>query len=125
MDIYKRIGIVCAHIPSGKVVTYGQIAMLCEKPKNARQVGYALKNGLAGEQIPAYKVVNAQGVLSGAAYFETNDMQKMLLMEDGIDVVWSEGVWRVDLKKYGWKNTMEDVELFQRLFHGEHDEINL
>ena len=87
MDIYKRIGIVCAHIPVGKVATYGQIAMLCERPKNARQVGYALKHGLAGDRVPAYRVVNAKGVLSGAVYFETSDMQKMLLQEDGIDVV--------------------------------------
>lgn len=118
MDIYKRIGIVCAHIPDGKVATYGQIAMLCEKPKNARQVGYALKKGLAGEQVPAYKVVNAKGILSGAVYFETADLQKLLLMEDGIDVVWRNGAWCVDLKKYGWKNTMEDVEMLHRLFSG-------
>lgn len=116
MDIYKRIGIVCAHIPSGKVATYGQIAMLCEKPKNARQVGYALKHGLAGDRVPAYRVVNSKGGLSGAVYFETSDMQKMLLMEDGIEVDWEDGVWRVDLKKYGWKNTMEDVEMLHRLF---------
>lgn len=116
MDIYKRIGIVCAHIPSGKVATYGQIAMLCEKPKNARQVGYALKHGLAGDRVPAYRVVNSKGVLSGAVYFETSDMQRMLLMEDGIEVDWEDGVWRVNLKEYGWKNTMEDVEMLHRLF---------
>lgn len=117
MDIYKRIGIVCAHIPAGKVATYGQIAMLCEKPRNARQVGYALKHGLAGDQVPAYRVVNARGILSGAVYFETSDMQKMLLEEDGIEVLWEDGVWHVDLKKYGWKNTLEDVKMFQRLFY--------
>ena len=116
MDMYKRIGIVCTHIPEGKVATYGQVALLCGKPKNARQVGYALKYGLAGAQVPAYRVVNAKGVLSGAAYFETNDMQKSLLMEEGIDVTREEGIWRVDLKEYGWKNTMEDVEMPRHLF---------
>ena len=59
MDIYKRIGIVCNCIPRGQVATYGQIALLCEKPRNSRQVGYALKHGLAGE-VPAHRVVNAE-----------------------------------------------------------------
>lgn len=116
MDFYERIGIVCGQIPVGKVATYGQIALLCEKPKNSRQVGYALKNGLAGEGIPAYRVVNSKGILSGAVYFETYDMQKLLLEEDGIEVDLWQGKWRVDLKKYGWKNTMEDVYLLQSLF---------
>ena len=42
MDFYKRARIVCLAIPYGEAATYGQIAMLCGKPKNARQVGYAL-----------------------------------------------------------------------------------
>lgn len=66
MDFYKRLGIVCRAVPEGKVITYGQAALLCGYPKNARQVGYGLKKELAGD-VPAYKVVNSQGVLSGAA----------------------------------------------------------
>ena len=38
-DFYKRAAIVCRAIPYGKAATYGQIALLCGKPKNARQVG--------------------------------------------------------------------------------------
>lgn len=116
MDIYKRIGIVCRYIPQGTAATYGQIALLCEKPGNSRQVGYALKNDLAGENVPAYRVVNAKGVLSGAAYFETYDMQKLLLEKDGIEVMHTEEGWRVNLKKYGWKNTLEDALYLQNLF---------
>lgn len=116
MDIYKRIGIVCQQIPVGKVATYGQIALLCEKPQNSRQVGYALKKGLAGENIPAYRVVNSRGILSGAVYFETHDMQKLLLEEEGVAVNLRDGVWCVDLKRYGWQNTLEDVYRLQRLF---------
>ena len=116
MDIYKRIGIVCKHIPKGTVATYGQIALLCEKPKNSRQVGYALKNNLAGEDVPAYRVINAKGILSGAVYFETYDMQKLLLEEDGIEVIRTETDWCVDLKKYGWKHTYEEALEFARMF---------
>lgn len=116
MDIYKRIGIVCRQIPAGRVATYGQIALLCGKPRNSRQVGYALKKGLAGEDIPAYRVVNSRGILSGAFYFETYDMQKLLLEEEGVAVKFLDGAWWVDLKQYGWQNTMEDVYLLQSMF---------
>ncbi len=115
MDIYTRIGIVCRQIPKGMVATYGQIALLCEKPQNSRQVGYALKHGLAGE-VPAYRVVNSKGILSGAGCFETYDMQKLLLEDDGISVLWTEKGWQVNLQKYGWKNTMEDVIWLQNEF---------
>lgn len=109
MDFYKRVGIVCFRIPEGKVATYGQIALLCGRPKNSRQVGYALKTGLAGENVPAYKVVNSRGILSGASHFETHDLQKILLTEDGVEAAWTPDGWKVDLKRFGWKNTMEEA----------------
>lgn len=108
MDFYNRVRIVCLHIPEGRVATYGQIALLCGRPKNSRQVGYALKNGLAGE-VPAFRVVNSKGILSGAPHFETHDLQKILLTEDGVEVIWTPDGWRVDLKRFGWNNTMEDA----------------
>lgn len=115
MDFYARIGLACRRIPKGRVATYGQIALLCGKPKNSRQVGYALKCGLAGE-VPAFRVVNAKGILSGAAHFETFDLQKILLTEDGIPVEWTPDGCRVDLRQYGWKNTMEEAMELDREF---------
>ena len=82
MDFYKRLGIVCRAIPKGKVITYGQAALLCGFPKNARQVGYGLKKELAGE-VPAYKVVNSKGILSGAASFDHPDLQRLLFRRRG------------------------------------------
>lgn len=113
MDFYKRVALVCRQIPRGKAVTYGQIALLCGFPKNARQVGYALGHGLAGENVPAHRVVNAKGILSGAASFATEKLQKQLLEQEGVRVNKTEDGWKVDLKKDGWKNTMEDA-LFLR-----------
>ncbi len=119
MDFYKRVGIVCRQIPRGKVATYGQIALLCGRPKNARQVGYGLRQGLAGEGTPAYRVVNSRGILSGAASFETFDMQRMLLEGECVAVTWTEDGWKTDLKEYGWKNTMEDAVYLKGLFEKE------
>lgn len=119
MDFYRRMEIVCRQIPMGTVATYGQIALLCGKPGNARQVGYGLRKGLAGEMVPAHRVVNASGVLSGSCRFETWDMQKLLLEDEGVRVVWREDHWVVDLKKYGWKNTLEEACGFKRKFEEE------
>lgn len=115
MDFYRRVGIVCRAVPEGKVVTYGQIALLCGKPRNARQVGYGLNRGLAGD-VPAYRVVGGQGYLTGAASFEHPGLQRMLLEEDGIQVSPEN---RVDLKKHGWKNTLEDAVRLRERFESE------
>lgn len=116
MDFYKRLELVCRKIPFGKAATYGQLALLCGKPKNSRQVGYALRKNLAGEGIPAHRIVNAAGMLSGASAFETPDMQRMLLREEGIEVKKTDLGWKVDLKKDGWKNTMADALELREMF---------
>ncbi|HJC24057.1 MAG TPA: MGMT family protein [Candidatus Eisenbergiella merdavium] len=105
MDFYKRLALAGELIPYGKVATYGQLALLCGRPRNSRQVGRALSRELAGKKFPAYRVVNSQGFLSGASSFETPDMQKRLLQAEGVVVRDN----RVDLKVWGWKNTMDDA----------------
>ena len=79
MDFYRRLEIVGARIPEGKVASYGQLALLCGKPRNARQVGYALRENKAGKKLPAFRVVNSKGILSGAGAFAAPDLQRMLL----------------------------------------------
>lgn len=86
-----------------------------ENRKNARQVGYALNRGLAGE-VPAHRVVNSQGYLTGAASFEHPDLQRMLLEEEEV-LVSAEG--RVDMKRDGWKNTLEDALRLKEIFERE------
>ena len=120
MDFYKRAALVCNKIPCGKVATYGQIALLCGKPKNSRQVGYALNKGRLGE-VPAHRIINSKGILSGAASFETHDMQKWLLEEEDVEVTYSEDGWKVDLKEYGWKNTLEDAQKLEE----EYEQLNI
>ena len=116
MDFYQKMALVCKSIPPGRVATYGQIALLCEKPKNARQVGYGLKCGLAGEDIPAHRIVNAKGLLAGAVYFDTPDLQKLLLEAEGVEVKRTEEGWKVDLKRYGWGNTFQEALALREAF---------
>lgn len=116
MDFYKRMQYVCARIPYGKAATYGQIALLCGKPRNARQVGYALRRGLAGEGVPAYRIVNSAGILSGAEAFETPQMQRELLESEGIRVDKTDMGWKVDLKQFGWKNSLSEAEELYQIY---------
>ena len=113
MDFYKRVAAVCKTIPYGKVATYGQIALLCGKPRNARQVGYALNHKMAGEEVPAFRVVNQKGYLTGALAFETPDMQRILLEGEGVQV--TDLTW-IDLRKYGWKNTLDEALALRTYF---------
>lgn len=118
MDFYRRVELVCRQIPYGKAATYGQIALLCGKPNHARQVGYALRTGKAGK-VCAHRVVNAKGILSGAASFDSPDLQKLLLEEEGIWVEWTPEGYRIDLKQFGWKNTMEEAQILCTRFEEE------
>ena len=92
---------------------------MCIFLKKARQVGYALNRGRLGEGIPAHRIVNARGILSGAASFETADMQRMLSEAEGIRVEDTKDGWRVDLRRDGWHNTMDEAlrlrEQFEKL----------
>lgn len=119
LDFYKRMEMVCRSIPWGKAATYGQIALLCGKPRNARQVGYALGRGRLGEGIPAHRIVNARGILSGAAAFDVYDLQKRLLEAEGVEVLDTRDGWQVNLKKDGWNHTLEDALHFRELFEKE------
>ena len=121
MTFYEKMRIVCLAIPQRKVATYGQIAMLCGKPKNSRQVGYGLRENLAGGDVPAFRVVNGKGELSGASHFHIPGLQKTLLEEDGVEVFWNGHNWCVDLRKYGWVTTIEDAACFADKF-GQHRE---
>ena len=77
-----------------------------------------MKQGLAGE-IPAHRIVNGKGVLTGAASFDYPGMQRLLLEDEGVEVLPSgdrTGSDRVDMKRYGWKNTLEEAEALARQF---------
>lgn len=112
MNFYKRVEYVCLQIPHGSVATYGQIALLCGKPQSARQVGFALSHRIV-ENIPAHRIVNSKGFLSGAGSFETPDTQKKILCSEKIQI---REDYYIDLNKYGWKHTYDDALLFVQYF---------
>ena len=104
MNRTDQILLVCRAIPEGRVATYGQIARLCGAPKNARQVGAVLSH-TTQRGVPAYRVVNSKGNLSGAAAFLMAGMQQSLLEAEGVEVDPQKGV---DLRRFGWQPTDEE-----------------
>ena len=110
MNIYKRMEIVCRSIPYGRVASYGQIAFLCGAPRNARQVGYALRTDKLGKNIPAHRIVNSKGQLSGAWHFGSSDLQKELLESEGIELYKADNLWCLDVEKYIWKPDVNAIE---------------
>jgi methylated-DNA-protein-cysteine methyltransferase-like protein len=79
----ERVALVVARIPEGFVTTYGRIAAALGSPRSARMVGWALSAKDDGPGLPAHRVVNRMGVLSGAVAFGSpNRMRDLLLAED-------------------------------------------
>lgn len=88
-------------IPSGSVMTYGQIASIAGNPRASRAVGYALRAIPRGMEIPWHRVVNSRGEISSRRTIQGDDdrnLQRVLLESEGI--VFSES-GRINLRKYG------------------------
>lgn len=97
-DFFKKVYTVTKKIPYGKVSTYGDIAEACGIRSSARTVGWAL-NG-CGPDIPAHRVVNRFGALTGKIHFgDPNLMEELLRSED----VEFDQNGCVNLAKHLWK----------------------
>ena len=75
-DVYEVVRL----IPAGRVTSYGAIANYLGTKSSARMVGWAL-NGSLGQDIPAHRVVNRKGILTGKIYFGGNTMEDLLRSE--------------------------------------------
>ena len=98
-NAFDRIYAVVRRIPRGRVATYGQVALLAGNPRWARVVGYALHVNPDPEGIPCYRVVNREGRTSPAFAFGGEDMQRLLLEEDGVQF---DAQGHVDLSRFLW-----------------------
>lgn len=73
-------------IPKGRVTSYGSIAAYLGIRSGARMVGWAMNASHAMKGIPAHRVVNRQGLLTGKHHFETPSTMKKLLEKEGVKV---------------------------------------
>lgn len=84
-NFFEKVYGVVKKIPEGKVTSYGAIASYLGSPKSARMVGWAL-NKSNTMIIPAHRVVNKQGLLTGKFHFVGRSLMQQLLENEGIKV---------------------------------------
>jgi methylated-DNA-protein-cysteine methyltransferase-like protein len=84
-NYYEQVFYVTKQIPYGRVSTYGAIADYLALG-SARMVGWALNKSFSEQGVPAHRVVNRKGELSGRIHFPAPDMMQALLENEGIEV---------------------------------------
>lgn len=103
----KRALMIVARIPRGQVTTYGRIAAAVGSPGSARMVGWALGNLPPNHDLPAHRVVNRVGYLSGAEAWGNPHIMRLLLIDEGVPF---REEWEVDLEACVWEPA-DDPEL--------------
>ena len=84
---FEKVYIVVKAIPYGKVTTYGAIAQFLGGKGSARMVGWAMNASHSQESmIPAHRVVNRNGVLTGKHHFFSPDRMQSMLEQEGITI---------------------------------------
>ncbi len=100
--------------PPGRVTTYGWLAAAVGYPRGARMVGWFMNRTPKGADVPAQRVINSKGELTGSWAFGQRGHMRELLESEGIVF---DDAGRVDLRRYGW-NPVRDLasDELQRLF---------
>lgn len=104
-DFFDQVYQVVRLIPHGRVTSYGAIGKYLGAARSARMVGWAMNNAHGQTpSVPAHRVVNRQGLLTGKMHFETPVQMQELLMEEGIRV---ENDQVVDFQSVFWDPVIE------------------
>ena len=86
-SFFEQVYEITKQIPFGKVTTYGSIARCISSGSAARMVGWALNNShYYPDYIPAHRVVNKNGILTGKHHFGNTNTMKQLLENEGISI---------------------------------------
>lgn len=85
-DFYEKVYEVVRQVPYGRVTSYGAIARYLGAARSSRMVGYAM-NMSHSKDVPAHRVVNRMGVLTGKHHFPGVHLMQQLLENEGIEVV--------------------------------------
>ncbi|HCY80654.1 MAG: MGMT family protein [Winogradskyella sp.] len=85
LSFFDKVYQVAKQIPYGRVTSYGAIAKYLGAARSARMVGYAM-NGSHNKDVPAHRVVNRKGLLTGKHHFEGTNLMQQLLESEGVQV---------------------------------------
>lgn len=104
-DFFQSVHEIAKLIPYGRVTSYGAIAKCLGSAKSSRMVGWAMNAAHVDSSVPAHRVVNRIGLLSGKMHFAYPEQMQELLEKEGI-LVKEDKV--VDFEKLFW-NPSEEI----------------
>ncbi len=102
-NFFEKSYAVARLIPHGRVTSYGAIAKYLGAARSARMVGWAMNNS-STKDVPAHRVVNRKGVLTGKHHFDGTNLMQQLLESEGIVVIDNQ---IQDLETVFWDPTIE------------------
>jgi methylated-DNA-protein-cysteine methyltransferase-like protein len=103
-DFFQKVYKVVKMIPSGRVSTYGLIAKYLGSQKSSRVVGYAMNASHQNSDIPAHRVVNRLGLLTGKHHFSGITLMQNLLESEGVKI---QNDRVINFKKFLWDPSKE------------------
>lgn len=86
-NFFEKVYAIARQIPEGRITSYGAIAKCNGSPQSARMVGWAMNASHNQEDVPAHRVVNRKGLLTGKHHFEGTNLMQQLLENEGIVVI--------------------------------------
>ena len=99
VNFFERVYQVARLIPEGRVTSYGAIAKYLGAARSARMVGWAMNASHTMDDIPAHRVVNKAGILTGKHHFDGTNLMQQLLEAEGVQI---KDLQIVDLDKHFW-----------------------
>lgn len=99
-NFFEKVYDIVRQIPEGKVTSYGAIAKALGSARSARMVGWAMNASHGRDDVPAHRVVNRIGMLSGKHHFDGTNLMQQLLENEGIEVINNQ---IVDFEKHFWQ----------------------
>lgn len=103
-NFFERVYEVARQIPYGKVTSYGAIAKVLGAARSSRMVGWAMNASHNLEDVPAHRVVNRSGLLTGKHHFDGTNLMQQLLESEGIVVKENQ---IIDFEKHFWTPEMK------------------
>ena len=98
-NFFERVYVIARQIPYGRVTSYGAIATALGTARSSRMVGWAMNNCHNIEDVPAHRVVNRKGLLTGKHHFDGTNLMQQLLENEGIKVVDNQ---IIDMENHFW-----------------------
>lgn len=83
-NFFESVHKVARQIPYGRVTSYGAIARFLGATRSARTVGWAMNASHTDKTVPAHRVVNSKGILTGKHHFDGTNLMQQLLENEGV-----------------------------------------